>query len=108
MGPVIPLAPQDLAQRLGAGEDLVLVDVRESAELAICAITGAQHLPLGELPHRLEELDPSRPVVCICHHGIRSQHAAHFLAQNGFERLYNLTGGVDRWAEEVDADMARY
>ena len=105
---VLPMAPRDLAARLEAGEDLLVVDVREREELAICSIRGAQHLPLGELPERIAELDPARPTVCVCHHGVRSAHAAHYLAENGFELLYNLSGGVDRWATEVDPSMARY
>jgi len=60
------------------------------------------------LPQRLDELDPARPTVCVCHHGVRSSHAAFFLAERGFELLYNLSGGVDRWATEVDASMRRY
>ena len=105
---VVPLAPRDLEARLRSGDEFLVLDVRESEELAICALPGAVHLPLGELPARLGELDPARPTVCVCHHGIRSAYAAEFLAENGFEALYNLSGGVDRWATEVDPGMRRY
>lgn len=108
MSDVVPMAPRDLAKRLLSGADLVVVDVREKEELAICSIDGARHVPLGELPQRMSELDPARPTVCVCHHGVRSSHAAHYLAENGFDLLYNLSGGVDRWATEVDESMARY
>ena len=53
-------------------------------------------------------LDPELPVVCICHHGVRSAKAASLLARAGFERLFNLSGGIDRWAQDVDPGMARY
>lgn len=108
MNDVVPMAPKDLAARLAAGEALALLDVREREELEICSLKGAQHVPLGELPGRLEELDRSKPLVCVCHHGVRSAHAAHFLAEQGFDLLYNLSGGVDRWATEVDPEMPRY
>jgi len=103
-----PLFPKDLAARLAAGEALVLLDVREAEELAVCALPGVTHIPLSELALRHTELDPDAPTVCICHHGVRSAHAAAGLARLGFERLYNLVGGVDRWAAEVDPAMARY
>jgi len=106
-GPV-PLRASDLAARLAAGEQLVLLDVREAEELAICALEGAVHVPLSELSVRHIELDPDAPTVCICHHGVRSAHAAAGLARLGFERLFNLVGGVDRWAIEVDPSMPRY
>ncbi len=103
------LQPAELRARLDAGEKLVLLDVREPSELAICGLEGSVHIPLGELPGRAEELDPSAPVVCICHHGIRSAHAAGFLVSRlGFERVFNLSGGVDRWAADVDPEMRRY
>lgn len=105
---VAPLAPRDLARRLAAGEPLVLLDVREPEELAIARIAGSLAIPLGELASRVAELDPERPTVLVCHHGIRSAHAAAWLAGQGFAELYNLSGGVERWALEVDRSMRRY
>ena len=51
---------------------------------------------------------PHVPIVCICHHGGRSMHVAMFLARQGFENVYNLTGGVDAWARQVDSAMPTY
>jgi len=102
------IAPSELESSLRRGEELVLVDVRETLELAICRIEGSRHLQLSEFPLRARELDPARPTVCICHHGIRSAIAAAALAALGFERVFNLSGGIDRWAEEIDPRMARY
>ena len=102
------ISPSDLRQRLEAGEDLVLLDVRERDELAICRIEGALWIPMGEISRRQGELDPERTTVCICHHGVRSARVAGALAQLGFARALNLSGGIDRWAEEVDPAMPRY
>lgn len=102
------LTPRQLQQRLAAGEDLLVLDVRESDEFALCAIEGALHIPMGEIQERLADLDPGRATVCVCHHGIRSAHVAGALARLGFERLFNLSGGIDRWAIEVDPSMRRY
>jgi rhodanese-related sulfurtransferase len=105
---VLTITPQELAERLAAGEALCLLDVREAEELAICRIDGAVHVPMGDVQSRVAELDPETPVVCICHHGIRSASVAGYLSSQDFEVVYNLTGGVDRWAVEVDPGMRRY
>jgi len=102
------ITPKELAERLRRGDDLCLVDVREAEELQICRIDGVVHVPLGELAARVGELDPEREIVCICHHGMRSANAALALEQFDFDRVLNLVGGVDRWAADVDASMARY
>jgi rhodanese-related sulfurtransferase len=105
---VTPIAPKELAVRLAAGDELVLLDVREDEELELCRITGATHIPMSELSVRHVELDPDRPTVCICHHGIRSASVAAALEGLDFTELYNLTGGVDQWAQDVEPGMARY
>jgi rhodanese-related sulfurtransferase len=102
------MTPAELKRRLDAGEGLVLLDVREPEELALCRIEGSVAIPMGELSLRHVELDPEQPTVCVCHHGIRSAHVAAALERLGFERLFNLTGGVERWAREVDPSMPRY
>lgn len=103
-----PLSPPDLKERLDRGHELVLLDVREDGEVEICRLPGIKHIPLGELSVRHIELDPDAETVCICHHGVRSAHAAAALAQLGFEALWNLSGGIDRWAREVEPGMPRY
>ncbi len=86
----------------------VLLDVREPWELAICRIEGSTDVPLRELAARAGGLPADRPIVCVCHHGGRSQHAAMMLRSAGFGDVYNLRGGVAAWAAEVDPGMPRY
>lgn len=86
----------------------VLLDVREPWEHAICGLAGSVQLPMNAVPARAEELDPAVDTVVICHHGTRSFHAGMFLERRGFARVYNLVGGVDAWAREVDPSMAVY
>ncbi len=103
-----PIAPRALAAWLDENESPLLLDVREPWEVAICSFPGAVHIPMREIPARLDELDGSRPLVCACHHGGRSAKVALFLEQNGFERVFNLVGGIDAWACEVDTTVNRY
>ncbi len=85
-----------------------LLDVREPWEQQICHIAGSRLLPIRSLPAQLGLLDADDPIVCICHHGIRSAHVAMWLARQGFADVYNLSGGLDAWARQVDLKMATY
>jgi len=87
---------------------VALLDVREPWEFDVCRIEGARLIPLSQLPGRLGELDPARPTVVICHHGVRSLRAAAYLEHCGFEDVVNLSGGIDAWARTVDEGMAIY
>lgn len=102
------ILPEQLAERLRAGDKLVLLDVRQPGELEICVLPNVVHIPLGELSVRFNELDPEDEIICICHHGIRSANAAVGLHGLGFDSLWNLAGGMERWARDVDPAMARY
>jgi rhodanese-related sulfurtransferase len=102
------LEPAELRLLMEQGGALQVVDVREDEELELARLAGAVHIPLGDLARRAGELDPDVPTVCVCHHGVRSAGAARLLHQRGFEALFNLAGGVDRWALEVDPSMRRY
>ncbi|HZM35499.1 MAG TPA: rhodanese-like domain-containing protein [Burkholderiales bacterium] len=86
----------------------VLLDVRESWEVRICALPDSLHVPMREVPSRAGEIDPEAPVVAICHHGARSMQVAVFLERNGYSDTYNLVGGVDAWAKTVDPKMPVY
>jgi rhodanese-related sulfurtransferase len=102
------LRPAELAAQLAAGQSPVLLDVREPWEWSICRLPGAVLIPLRELPARLAELDSSAETVVVCHHGVRSYHAARYLETAGFGNVVNLAGGVAAWADEVDPAMPRY
>ena len=86
----------------------LLLDVREPWEHKLARIEGAELAPMQSIPARIGELDRTRPIVCICHHGGRSMHVAMFLARQGFADVYNLTGGVDAWARQVDRAVPTY
>ena len=104
------LTPSELARwrEDATREPPVLVDVREPWEFELARIEGSLLVPLGQLPHRVDELPRDRPLVMVCHTGRRSQNAAMFLAQSGFSDVRNLAGGVEAWAVEVDPSMRRY
>jgi monothiol glutaredoxin len=101
------LTPADLKKMMDGGEPFELVDVRTPEERAIVAIAGARLLD-QECHDRLMALDRNTRIVFQCHHGIRSQSAAEYFHQAGFQNLYNLAGGIDAWSRLVDPSLPRY
>lgn len=99
---------QELRQRLGGPALLLLLDVREQDEWLCCRIDGARHVPMSQFSHRLEELDPTLPIVVYCQHGVRSHHVAQFLIGRGFTDVANLSGGIDAWSVQIDPAVPRY
>ncbi|HVO79366.1 MAG TPA: molybdopterin-synthase adenylyltransferase MoeB [Terriglobales bacterium] len=98
---------EELKQRLDAGDDLFVLDVREPHEYQICNL-GGYLIPLGDLPKRVHELDSSREIVAHCRSGVRSGKAVDFLRQAGFKKVHNLAGGILAWADKVDPTMPKY
>jgi rhodanese-related sulfurtransferase len=94
--PVPRLTPAEVAAR---GEIDVVLDVREPAELAEGRIAGSFNIPLGDLPARLGELDPARPIITVCRSGRRSSRAAELLSAAGFD-VADLDGGMTQWTSE--------
>lgn len=102
------LSPIELKQWLADGMQFILLDVRTDEELALCALPNHTHIPMNLIPMRYNELPDDIPIVVYCHHGIRSLHTAMYLAEVGFDQLYNLQGGIDAWSVLVDSDVPRY
>jgi rhodanese-related sulfurtransferase len=108
MAEITEIEGWELNERLQRGERLVILDVREPEEVAIASFPGAIHVPMGDIPSRLAELDPKAEWVVVCHHGMRSANVAMYLARNGFTKVANLIGGIDEWSLKVDPSTPRY
>ena len=91
----------ELRRRLEAGEDLVVLDVREPDGVARSAIFGSVDIPLGQVVDRMSELDPARPTAVICAAGVRSAKAIEALTTAGYAgELVNVTGGMKAWLSQ--------
>lgn len=90
--------------------EFILLDCRERQEFDTVHVPNSMWLPMSEMADRLTELEvhKEKEIAVICHHGMRSQNVATWLIQQGFANISNVAGGIDRWAIEVDSDMARY
>jgi sulfur-carrier protein adenylyltransferase/sulfurtransferase len=102
------ITPLRLAARLQNGSSPAVVDVREPYEWAIGRIPGARLVPLDSLPQAVPSPERDAELVVYCHHGVRSAAAVTWLRDQGFTRVRNLVGGIDRWSIEVDPSLRRY
>jgi sulfur-carrier protein adenylyltransferase/sulfurtransferase len=107
-GTIPEMSPHELKRKMDAREPFALIDVREPFEYEIARIDGAKLIPLGEITERLDELDGEQPIVVHCHSGQRSAQAVQLLQQNGFNKVYNLEGGIDAWSDQIDPNVAKY
>jgi adenylyltransferase/sulfurtransferase len=103
------IEPKELKRRMDAGEKLTIVDVREPHERAIAKFPEAKVIPIGQLERRQKELDPSVDTIFVCKEGKRSILAVNTLREAGYQGpLFNLKGGTNAWAREVDKDFPQY
>ena len=104
------MTPHELAAKLRAPNPPRLLDVRQPEEHAFVALPQSTLIPLGELSARVDEIDEWKDdeVVVYCHHGIRSAQAVAQLRATGFANVENLSGGIERWASDVDPALPRY
>ncbi len=98
----------ELKQRLDRGDKLTIIDVREPNEYQINRIAGSILIPLGDIPKRVNELDPSSELIMQCKSGARSGRAADFLRSVGFKHVLNLKGGILDWIDKVDPSQPKY
>jgi rhodanese-related sulfurtransferase len=105
----MPIASVSCEQALDMqSQGALILDVREPWELEIAAIDGTLNIPMQSIPAALDALPRDQALLVICHHGIRSMHVARFLEQQGFDRLFNITGGTDAWSRQLNPALARY
>ncbi len=102
------ISPRELAEKIKNGEKVNLIDVRELVEYEIARIEGARLLPLSRFREWIDTLKPVGETIIMCHHGVRSGQVCAYLTQNGFEKVFNLEGGIDSWSLDVDGEVPRY
>lgn len=104
----LEIDPNELGRLLGAEVGPQLIDIRDPWETEVVSLPGAVAIPMTGLPQQIDRLDTTRRAVLICHHGVRSAHAAIWLRQQGFKDAVSVRGGIDAYAREVDPSLATY
>jgi rhodanese-related sulfurtransferase len=105
----LQITPREVKQRLDAGENLRLVDVREPQEFQQAHIEGSELIPMRTVPQSLATFeDAAVPTIVFCHHGVRSLQVVSWLREQGVESCSSMEGGIDRWSLEIDPGVPRY
>lgn len=106
--PVPEITVEDLKSKIDAGEQFVLLDVREPFEYDIARLPGSKLIPLGDLASRMSELDSADTIYVHCKVGGRSATAVRELQKAGFSKLANIEGGIQAWSERVNPEVPKY
>lgn len=102
------IQPEDVKRLRDAQAEFTFLDCREAWECEAAHIEGTKHIPMQDIPARIQELDPEDHIVVICHHGVRSMNVTAWLRQQGFDKVQSVAGGIDRWSRVVDPKVPTY
>lgn len=110
--PNYEISPKAAAEMLAKG-DALLVDVRLAEELDVARLPAGEgvHAPLHELNEHLDDIEDAangRPILTLCHHGVRSIKAALAMRGCGFEQTHSIAGGIENWSQALDQSVPRY
>ena len=108
VGGDVDLEPSIVAEMLTNGSVLTLLDVRDPVEQQVSALPGALNIPVEQIPQQIGALDRTARYVVFCRSGVRSTRAVKQMLAAGFSQVYNLSGGINAWADQVDPDMQKY
>ncbi|CAM3652521.1 rhodanese-like domain-containing protein [Marinicrinis lubricantis] len=94
------ITPQEVKNKLSQGEDLYIIDVREDEEVIHGMIPGAKHIPMGEIPNRLDEIPKDQEIIFVCRSGGRSGRVCEYLNHFGYSHIINMEGGMLEYAQD--------
>lgn len=98
----------ELKELLNQSKDVLILDIREPHEIAICQFDDALHIPMMQISYSFDQIPRDKPVVVACHLGIQSAMTVNYLIKNGFDNIHDLLGGIDHWDKTVDPQMQQY
>jgi Rhodanese-related sulfurtransferase len=103
------VSPEEVKRRLDAGEDFLLIDVREESEYEIAHIEGSELKPMSQIQQWAYDLPRDKPIVIFCHHGGRSAQVTMALSQQlNYTNVADMPGGIDAWSQRIDPNVPRY
>ena len=103
----LTIEPRELVQMIKQEEKFLLLDCREPHEFQAARIDGSTLIPMRQITQQLDQIPKDRPVIVYCHHGMRSMNVTLWLRSKSVE-AQSLSGGIDRWSEEIDPNVPRY
>ena len=97
-----------LNKKISNKENFILLDVRTDSEYFLSNIEGAIHIPMNDIPNKLNTIDKNKEIIVQCKSGKRSAKVCQFLLNNNYENVKNLKGGIIAWANEIDPTIMVY
>lgn len=105
---VFQIKPSDAMKLMKKNQDLKIIDVRDEWETKFGAVTNSLPLTPQLMDTILTEWDKQTPILVYCHFGVRGMDFATFLTDRGFTKVYNLSGGIDAWSDQIDRSIPKY
>ena len=96
---------KELKDKILTEDNFILLDVRTEHEVFISKIEKSIHIPMNDIPLRINELDKKKEIIVQCKSGKRSARVCEFLENNNFKNVKNLTGGILAWVKEIDPSI---
>jgi len=101
------ISVQELAERRTSGADVIVLDIREHFEREVAVLSGCVHIPMRDVPQRLQELPTDREILVLCHTGRRSAVVVQMLTAAHFSAA-NVRGGIHAWSLQIDPSVPTY
>jgi rhodanese-related sulfurtransferase len=95
------ISAKEVQDRLDTGETLFLVDVREEYEVEYGKIPEAVHIPMGQIPTKLDVFNKDIEYIFICKAGVRSENVCEYMSELGYKAV-NMEGGMMAWEGEIE------
>ena len=99
---------QELKNKIDNNENFILLDVREQFEINIASLNNTLHIPMLDIPKRIQALNKNDEIIVFCKSGIRSMNVCNYLYNNKFKKISNLLGGIKKWSLEIDDSVPLY
>ena len=106
--PIEEISVHQLKRLQDENTEFILLDVRENFEVNISKIPGSHHIPMNQIPNRLEELNSKKDIIIYCKSGVRSASVCEYLINKNFKSLKNVKGGIKSWSIEIDPSIPLY
>ena len=108
MKQILEIDVVELKNKIDLNSNIKIIDIREPNELAICKIEGSIHIPMMEIPNKINELNKEQELIIQCRSGERSARVCEFLMHQGFTNTKNLKGGILEWINIIDPSLTAY
>ncbi len=96
--------PEEILPEFSSGK-ITIIDVRETREIEAAKVEGSVFIRMNDIPYNMDKIPKDKPVGILCRSGNRSANVTRYLRENGFDNVFNIAGGIKRWAVKLDPSL---